>query len=301
MAARLLAAALALELALYLAMSELLLPPPLRWTGLLLIPIAMVTLRVCLVLVSFMISAPMETAERLSLQERVRMWAKECAAFFKFQWLILRGPSPDHFPPIALPRRPDRPLVVLLHGIFCSGAIWRPIAATLAQRTGCEVWTPSIQGVTASLPTQIEEFIALLERENESRRQPLILIGHSLGGLIAREAARKAPHLRIEQVICMGSPHAGTVLAQWLPVRIARDLRPHAPAPHAVPGALLNIYCEHDNLVVPAQSSRLCGACNVCIRGCGHMALIYSSRALELLAQQIARHSTREGVERASR
>lgn len=295
MAARRLWAALAIELCLYVALILLFLDPPSRVAALLLIPLAMLTLRAGLILISFALSESLPSAAPLEPSARMHMWVSECAAFFTFLTLIMRGPGRDRYVPDGVRSvESEKPLIILLHGLLCSGAVWRPIAAALADRTGCEVRTPSMPRITASLSTQVNDFAALLEEcLNPARRRRVIVIGHSLGGLIARQAAmRYGERLGISRVICIGTPHDGSRLVRFGYSHIARDLRPRKAAALARDCSnrfdIINVHAEHDNLVIPAQSSRLCCARNIGISGCGHMALIYSREVFEILVREIA-------------
>jgi pimeloyl-ACP methyl ester carboxylesterase len=60
-------------------------------------------------------------------------------------------------------------------------------------------------GDVMSMITQLTEAV---RREAESRQKPLILIGWSLGGYLAREVARELPGM-VSQVVTMGSPIIG--------------------------------------------------------------------------------------------
>ena len=48
---------------------------------------------------------------------------------------------------------------------------------------------------------------------------PVVLVGHSLGGLLSAETMKQYPDLKVEQIIMLGSPIAGSkasrVLARW--------------------------------------------------------------------------------------
>ena len=54
----------------------------------------------------------------------------------------------------------------------------------------------------------IARLIPTVERRARLAGRPLVLIGWSLGGVIAREVARRAPHA-VRRVICYGSPIIG--------------------------------------------------------------------------------------------
>lgn len=295
MAARRLWLALAVELAAYIALILVFVPPSARSAVLAVIPGAMLVVRFGLVLISFALSEPLPTATRLRPLTRVRTWLDECIAFCRFLLLIMSGPGREVYTPHSTEGVHDKRSIVLLHGIFCSGAIWRPIAAALAARTGCEVRTPTLPHLTAALSTQVEDFAALLEPlRDASGERDVIVIGHSLGGLIARHCAiRYGERLHIGRVICIGAPHAGSRVARISLTSIARDIRPNSAALACACDdrvELINIHGEHDNLVVPARSSLLSGARNIAIAACGHMALIYSPKVLEILVDEVGRH-----------
>lgn len=60
----------------------------------------------------------------------------------------------------------------------------------------------------ASVPLLCDRFIERLETRHEQLGRPITLIGWSLGGTIAREAARDLPEI-VDRVITLGSPAIG--------------------------------------------------------------------------------------------
>ncbi len=76
---------------------------------------------------------------------------------------------------------------------------------------------------TASVVTRASELKAFLARE--VGRQPVHILGHSLGGLDARYAISKldCPALSLTSI---GTPHRGTSFADWGMNRFSRMLRP---------------------------------------------------------------------------
>jgi pimeloyl-ACP methyl ester carboxylesterase len=89
--------------------------------------------------------------------------------------------------------------VVLIHGMSCTGAIWERIASLMAPR-GYDCLAPSLPAHDAS-PSQrlqvggqsLRDYLAFLEHmvaTREDRRSPII-IGHSMGGLLAQQIATR--------------------------------------------------------------------------------------------------------------
>ena len=128
------------------------------------------------------------------------------------------------------PGNPQPPRVVLIHGLDEPGIIWDDLAPELAAE-GIEVWElryPNDQGIPRSAA-----YLAGLWPELPA--QPgVILIGHSMGGLVAREfvSAWRHPVHRpprvggapVAGVIMVGTPNHGS---PWARLRIWLELREH--------------------------------------------------------------------------
>lgn len=111
-------------------------------------------------------------------------------------------------PPLAIPRAPERRIVVLLPGFGTSPWRMRYMAKQL-ERAGHKAkrWGMGFNlGVTPELfETLSERILAVRERYG----QPVVLVGWSLGGVFARELAKRHPDA-IAKVITMGSPFSGS-------------------------------------------------------------------------------------------
>lgn len=103
-------------------------------------------------------------------------------------------------------------LVVLIHG-FCRGAkhmrFWR-------ERLGDDF--PHI--ITPDLPTTFSSFercLEVLTREIDAaapeKYASLCVAGHSMGGLLAREYLQNRRPLNARRLVCVGTPHLGSRLA----------------------------------------------------------------------------------------
>lgn len=105
---------------------------------------------------------------------------------------------------------PSTHRVLLIHGIWNARLWLAPFAAQLSRQG----FTPAAHGYASVLGTSeraIERLIARL------RAQPVpYAVGYSLGGLILLEALRRAPDLRIERAVCLGSPLRGSAAARGL-------------------------------------------------------------------------------------
>ena len=110
------------------------------------------------------------------------------------------------------PTSPHR--VLLLHGIW-NAKIWLgPLAARL-RTAGFDVEVFGYPSVFGGPEVAIPSLIARL-RDSE----PVALLGHSLGGLIALEALNREPNLAVTRVVCLGSPLRGSHAARGLAGRV---------------------------------------------------------------------------------
>ena len=128
----------------------------------------------------------------------------------------------------AVPVSADEPVVVLIHGLDDPGTIWDDLAPAL-QDAGFEVWElhyPNDQGIDRSA-----DFLAAHWSELSDDR-PTVLIGHSMGGLVARDFVTRWRHPvgaparvfgpPVRGVILVGTPNHGS---EWARLRIWMELR----------------------------------------------------------------------------
>lgn len=95
--------------------------------------------------------------------------------------------------------------------------------------------------------------------------QPVRVAAHSMGGLIVRVAKARFPDWDLRRVAFLCVPHTGSVLANFIPLRGIRQLRPGsdllkklALEKWEVP--TLSVWCPGDLIVVPGSSAKWPGA-----------------------------------------
>jgi len=116
----------------------------------------------------------------------------------------------------------------------------------------------------------------------------IALLGHSMGGLVARAYLQSHGEVRVARLVTLGTPHQGSELARIGFGANARQMRPHSawlqalgrPQPAL---AALAIYSPQDNFVMPPSLLELAGAENRTIDGLGHLAMLYSPRLALIL------------------
>lgn len=140
-------------------------------------------------------------------------------------------------------------------------------------------------GVTTDMLDRLDERLDAIEKEADG---PVTLLGWSLGGLIAREYAKRAPH-RIARVITMGSPFSGDPRAnnawrvyEWVtkhpvdapPIEARLEEKPPVPT--------YALWSRRDGIVSPASACGRPGETDEAIEiDCSHFAFACAPQMVE--------------------
>jgi hypothetical protein len=225
-----------------------------------------------------------------------RATAVDLAVLARHMMLYPTGMLPERDPTGTLPPRPlpgggrsraKHPPVLLLHGFVDNRS-----AFTVLRRDLQEHGWPQVQALNYSpLTCDIRTAAALLGRHvaevcAQSGRRRVDIVGHSLGGLIARYyVQRLGGDARIRTLVTLGTPHTGTRAVPALaPHPIIRQMRPgsevlrelSAPSPGCRTRCVA-FWSDVDELMIPVESARLdhpdLPTRNVQVSGVGHLAL----------------------------
>ncbi|MEV0369984.1 alpha/beta fold hydrolase [Streptomyces sp. NPDC050636] len=199
-------------------------------------------------------------------------------------------PAPDHAPdPLPLLPTEGRahPPVLLLHGFIDNRSVF-----VLLRRSLHRYGWPHVEALNYSpLTCDLRKAAELLGRHVEevctrTGHRRLDIVGHSLGGLIARYyVQRLGGDARVRTVITLGTPHSGTRAVPLMSAHpIVRQMRPDSdviaelalPAPHCRT-RFVAFWSDEDQVMVPAETARIdhpdLAAHNVHVSGVGHLAL----------------------------
>jgi dienelactone hydrolase len=126
-------------------------------------------------------------------------------------------------------------------------------------------------------------------------KEPIVLVGWSLGGLYARELARHAPH-KVRAVVTLGSPFSGDLHQNnvWrLYQLVAGHKVENAPIPRVTekpPVPHLAIWSRKDGIVAPRAAYGLEGERDEAVElNCSHMAFAISRKAGQQVVREIDR------------
>ncbi|SDH54539.1 MULTISPECIES: triacylglycerol lipase [unclassified Duganella] len=185
--------------------------------------------------------------------------------------------------------------VLLIHGYACNSGYWLPMSKLLAQARishyGIDLEPPGAS--IDDFAPQVQAAVERLRRETGSAQ--VIIVGHSMGGLVVRAYLRRYGNAQVARVVTLGTPHHGTALANLGPGSNAAQMRRHSEwlgtlaASEANTQRMLfsSIYSVHDNIIAPQDSSDLPGARNLVFGAIGHVALGRHPAILRCALQEI--------------
>ena len=148
-------------------------------------------------------------------------------------------------------------------------------------------------GATADRFGQVEQRLLQL---HDRRAEPLVLVGWSLGGVMARELAKKHPE-KVTKVITMGSPFSGSPRANngWRAYQAIAGHRVDEPQIETVvsekpPVETVAFWSPRDGIVHPRSACGRPGERDraVALR-CSHMGFVLTNEALDALLSELDR------------
>ena len=202
--------------------------------------------------------------------------------------LLIRDPKPA----------PTRRAVVLIHGVLVNDGLWFVLRRFLVRRGVKPVYTinygppfADIERFAKQLRARVETICAATGAER------VVLVAHSMGGLVARAYLRRFGAGRVARLVTIGTPHHGSILAYSFPGRGLEQMHPGNPwlaelnrdesKPAPVP--ITSIWSRHDSMVMPQASSVLACARNLAVIGVAHNALVWNAEVMELVVREISR------------
>lgn len=202
----------------------------------------------------------------------------------------------------------EAPPVLLIHGYGCNSGYWVQLMALLdRERISYSALDlePVMGDIDGYVPIVANACASLCERTGAPQ---VIIVAHSMGGLVARAYLRDHGEDLVRHVFTIGTPHHGTSLANFGIGANAAQMRRSAdtgnPASAWLQGLaasesaerrqlFTSIFTHHDNIVAPQTSSFLPGAHNIEFGGVGHVALGRNPRVLHRLMDELARMAHR--------
>ena len=224
-------------------------------------------------------------APRLGFARTAGMMFKEYLAFlltfivvipFERLWM-----PADRLPPGPYP-------ILLVHGFGCSRGVWWLLRRRL-EAAGHTVATLSLTPPYTSIGKLVPQLNQRIEEVCAATgSKQLTLVAHSMGGLVCRSYLARHGIARVDRLITLATPHAGSELARLGFGQNAREMEPGSlwlrdMAGEAVKIPVVSLRNPYDNYVMPQDNQRLPGALDVELPPVGHIALLYDKTVAERL------------------
>lgn len=258
--------------------------------ALLLAVIVVLLLRLAITANNFRMTArPVPEHAQLDWLQRLQLFFHEyCSTMAVTSWHMLR-----HRPRLHLAKAPRGFPVLLVHGYGANGGFWVHLAAQLEAQgySHATVDLEPVFGDIEAYAVQLEQAVKALLTASGSEK--VIIVAHSMGGLVARAWMRRFGAARVARLVTLGTPHFGTDLAHMGPGPNARQMQRNGEwlaqldaDDRAQRSLVTSIYSWHDNIIAPQDSCHLPGARNIALHGIGHVALgRHSAIAKHVLAE----------------
>jgi len=265
-------------------------------TALLLVPLCAVGLPL---LLQFLVICTSMLRSRVPGQGA--LWWRAFAGEFRAALTVylLRQPWAGQNPGVMLPTQahagPAKLPVLLVHGYICNHRVWDNVADALRQ-AGHPVLAVDLE----PLFTSIDDYAVNIQQAANTllaatNTKQLVLIGHSMGGLVIRAWMRVYGIVRVARVITLGSPHQGTRIAKasmttngaqmiWRSDWLQTLQSSETPAMRRLMHIALT---QQDNIVYPQRDQVLAGAAVTQFSGIGHVQMCLSPAVISWLAQQL--------------
>ncbi len=222
--------------------------------------------------------------------------SKPALPLFLAESLTALEPVARHLrPALAVPKARNPRVVILLPGFATHPSRMR----YMAERLESAGHTVKRWGMGFNLGPTEENFALLGERLRQVHRrygEKVVLVGWSLGGIFAREIAKRHPH-RVAKVITMGSPFSHTPYSNnvWRIYHVVTGHSVKSPPIEArlsekPPVETVALWSPRDGIVAPRSS---CGKPGERDRAralrCTHMGFSNSPEAILAVAEELDR------------
>jgi triacylglycerol lipase len=237
-----------------------------------------------------------------SLSSRQRLLPRLCtiafetwATFIAFSFLI---PFKWLFAPrLKKPPQPGATIILLVHGLISNSGIWWLFARRMRGLNKALIDSVDLGPPFQSIDLAGEVLDRKLRALEDFKPSRIVLIGHSMGGLVARASLQKRRCALVEQIFTLGTPHRGSLSALVLPLTNLIQMRPSSAwlkHLHGIEAGITgpsvpvtSIYSRHDNLVIPFESGLMEGSVAVESSGVGHLSLLFNANICRDIAQRI--------------
>ncbi len=234
--------------------------------------------------------------QQQSLTAWIRTFFNELLATF-FAFTILIPLSVLFAPKLPSQVRRDLPIIVLVHGLVSNSGVWWLFGRRLKRLLALRSQDVLIDSLNLGKPFEsLDVYVEKLDQHlNQIRRLtdvPIVLVGHSMGGLVCRAWLGLHPKFGVSELITLGTPHQGSETANFFALPNLIQMRPDSYwlsgllSRPSVPSTA--IFSLHDNLVVPYASGQSQFFDSLPLKGVGHLSLLFDFEVVTRVAERVA-------------
>ncbi|KGN32902.1 lipase [Knoellia sinensis KCTC 19936] len=199
--------------------------------------------------------------------------------------------------------------ILLVHGLIDNRSIFTLLRRGLTRRGFGSIYAMNYSPFTADIRTaaaQLGEEIEAIVRETGYEK--IHIVGHSLGGLIARYyVTRLGGDAHVHTLVTLGTPHHGTYAAYAAPTRLIGQMRPGSgllrELDEPAPGCTTRFVCywsDTDFVILPQGSGALrhpdLSVRNIRLHGVGHISLAVVGDVVHGISTTLAELDTEGGT-----
>lgn len=198
-------------------------------------------------------------------------------------WLASAGsPPPGPWP------------IILIHCYGGNRGLWS-VAAPWLDASGHPVHVPRLHPATGDIDAHVETLRTAIVAAGSDLSVPVHLVGHSMGGLVARAYLRRYGWDGIGAVVTLGTPHRGTPQAWFGSGEAASQMVPDSDwlrrlageEPLPPPGQMAAIISRQDNITSTASLQVPQFARRIELSGLGHLSYCLEPRVIALALRVI--------------
>jgi pimeloyl-ACP methyl ester carboxylesterase len=191
--------------------------------------------------------------------------------------------------------------IILLHGAFHNRSAFVFMRRAITHHGFRHVDTLNYNVIGHDIPELAQRLRdRLVETMYVTGATKVHLIGHSLGGLVARYYIQElGGEDKVHTCITLGTPHQGTYAAVVGRGRAARQVRPNSmlirqlrDGARAMPVRFVSYYSNIDSVVIPAANAKIAEPVlrphNVLVKDVGHLGLLTSRPLIRSIAESLA-------------
>lgn len=192
--------------------------------------------------------------------------------------------------------------ILLVHGYINNGSVWLIFKKRLEALGFGPIYVINLGHPFRSIASYAEKVREKAkEIEKETNRSDLILIGHSMGGLVASYYATQMANT-VTDVITIATPLQGTPVAHIALGPNGKEMRPKSLLLEKMREGMKNSSTTHffhvatksDQLVIPGESAIFKENPHFLLEDLGHASLLYSKRVNRQVAKWLKQIHSRD-------